>query len=382
MEEQISPALLLKEKYSMLTEEEISAFMNCHSWLAEEKDQSIIENYLEDYFKSMATRYNTIIDSIEKMKKAEKEAEAKNKEEEAKAQDTQDNFEELLNNLQTLHKDLFELKNQKEQFYNIIKYFNLVIESLHKNIKDANFRQLSITNPQLKEDAFISMLNNIGFEIALYTDTEILMILNKEPSEDILSVILDMLASLYLRNDQFLRDVNKDPMLEQRLEAQRVAPQMREMDRASFLAAKHEQRVGGKYHPSSVSRVNNDPSLSTQPLIYVPATHSSMTTQNPDQVKDKIYSKDQYLADIGTMGGQIEDYRQKMRSQFMENRRFNKKNMMTLTDLNNRERAEDAMPRAPVNTGNKKFMTSRDIEEMRIEEEKVKFGKNLIEKVN
>ena len=50
MEEQISPALLLKEKYSMLTEEEITAFMSCHSWLAEEKDQSIIENYLEDYF--------------------------------------------------------------------------------------------------------------------------------------------------------------------------------------------------------------------------------------------------------------------------------------------------------------------------------------------
>jgi len=392
MEEQLPPSTLIKEKYPMLTEEEISAFMSCHSWLADEKDQAIIENYLEDYFKSMATRYNSIIDSIEKMKKAEKEAEAKNKEEEKKSQETQDDFEELLNNLQNLHKDLYELKNQRDQFYTIIKYFNLIVESLFKNIKDANFRQLSITNPQLKEDAFLSMLNNLGFDIALYSETEILLILNKEPSEEILSIILDMLASLYLQNQKFLQEVGKDLVTEQRLEAQRIAPQAREMDRATFLAAKHEQRVSGKYHPSSIQRVNNDPSLKTQPLVYVAPTHSSIGSvggnaqqqQNlsPEQLRAQIYSKDSYLADTETMKGQIDDYRQKMRVQFMDNRKFKKGNMMTLTDMNNRDKAQDQIPRAPGTTQSKKFMTGRDIEEMRIEEDKVKFGLRCLELTN
>lgn len=395
----------IKEKYPFLNDEEITTFMECHSWLKDEKDPSILEEFLEEYFKGLAVRYNNIVESLEKMKNKDKESiipEQQSKKEnneiinqngvinQSKDKEimAQNNFEEYLNNIQTLHKDLFELKNQRQQFFRIIQFLENILNNLLRNIKDPANRQVQIIDPQLKEDIFIIILNSLGFEITLFTENEILLTLNNEPTADFLSIALDTIRSLYLQNPQFMNDVDSDPLTRERLQAQMNAPKERELDRAGFLASKHEQRLNQNYHPSSVNRVGNGGYSLGSPTQTIPSpapmnpnggpsqyyNNNRNFYPSPEEVKKKIYNTNSYLPDPSNVKDQIEEYRQRAKNNFLDNRKFSGNNMMTISSMNERERQNDAIPKVNTSGFNSKVVTARDIENKRIEEDKVKFG--------
>lgn len=151
-----------------------------------------------------------------------------------------------------------------------------------------------------------------------------------------------------------------------------------------MLAAIHENRVNRKTSkPNPSINQNINPNMIANTNANQLSTQPNPQSQNNDVVFGiNLKEREQNWSVQQAMKDQISEYRERMRERQRDNNRFTGNNIMRLEDLEMTSIPKGYYSDKPLTdnpadakTFKSRFVTTRDIEEMRIAEEMVAFGK-------
>ena len=315
----------LSKKYSFLNDEEINNFINNHSWLINESDDSVIDDFVKQHFSSLFERNKAIIEHLQGIKKIpNSEKQDIPNENLIIEEEEEDLFGKCLTQLEILYDDVWIKKSDKFHFSELITFLKIRLKMLVEKPNDEFSRQIQLTsNDKLLHKQMVMLLNSLGFE-QINIGQEILLINNKNLNKRFLEDLIDIIDELYLNNPQFIKELNSGLIMNnERMKAQFSAHEQHHVDKSNFLASAHENRLNkNQIIPNAQIGRNFPPS------------------DKPDnnRIDNQVSMRDQ-----------INDYREKMKNRQLDQRKFTQTNIITMAE----------------------------IEKRRIEEEKVAFGNNI-----
>ena len=438
----------IKKKYPFLNDEEIAAFFSSHSWLANETDDKIVEDFLYQYHLSLYERHKSICENIklvnegkyvepsmsdsrmvqEEEEKQEKQNVEKMAEEINRKMEEEDKFGDCLMQAEQIQE---EFQAKPDILVKILTFLEERLGALIKNPKDEFSRQMTLKVAYLKAESVRKLVEKIGYNVidlgdeilAIYDNAEI-----PEHVKDMHALIQSILQELR-SNSQVLATLQANqrakpdqnyqynpnniqfqwpeykPQPEQQQQQQ---PQQQQMvqpiyqpqqqqipvqqqpildphtQRANMLAAIHENRVNRKTSkPNPSINQNINPNMIANTNANQLSTQPNPQSQNNDVVFGiNLKEREQNWSVQQAMKDQISEYRERMRERQRDNNRFTGNNIMRLEDLEMTSIPKGYYSDKPLTdnpadakTFKSRFVTTRDIEEMRIAEEMVAFGK-------
>jgi len=205
----------IKQKYTFLNDEEINAFISCHSWLKEEKEESIIDEFLEKYFEGLFMRYKFIMDAMKAMKNPPDQQKGESSTDEpttaeivtVKKEQFEDEMNTFMGNLEALYLEIFEKRNLKSEFSDMIKLLEENVEKVLEDPQNDSNKKITISNPLYRDDTLVILLNSVGYNVSFVDDQKLVLVMDGKPNEDFLKMVVDTVSVLYLRNEKFLEAV-------------------------------------------------------------------------------------------------------------------------------------------------------------------------------
>lgn len=337
----------IRTKFPFLSESEISDFLRSHPWLETELDISILLSYLVEYSEGLKEHYTNLSEKLRNIQKEgiqKKEEPKKEEEVEEEKEVLQPEVSILPPSEDTILMSLISKFDEMRSFFLEInetnetsKHFSFlynVLWRIQQFPQNPNFRQISI-NPSdyILSSYLLEIFEALGF-VRLELDSNPTLIYTDDK-------YLFFKSTLDFIEAEYCPQVKQNPPSES-------TPQM---DRANQMAQIYENRLFNKPQQKPLS------SNSFSRNVGNPLTNNTVTEQ-------------------------LKEYRERMRMKTFENARFTGQNVMTLEKLQRREEMVNNAPPMLNNQFQSKTVTMRDIENKRVEEEKVAFGHKALQLTN
>lgn len=350
----------LQNRYDFLTPEEIAQFANNHPWLKEEKDDAIIQSFLEIYFKGIQDRMKFILENLGKVRP--KPPSPSRIEEEVKRESPPRAPQPAPVDDDKFLKDLFDGLDSLENLmvaYTIsmddyLAALNEIYNVLANMLKRSGGSQVILDKRRPIQHSYDKLLVDLLKFEKIDAGAEIIYLLEATATPDDLMNLMRQIIQ-----ENYLGRVNSG--FYQRMQFQTEEDRAR-AERAATMAAIAEARLANQ----------NNRGMGSPTLLRgnVP----------PPQ---QLPPPQRYIPEGPSIRDQIAEYRDSMRSKTMESRRFGA-NVMTFDKLEQQTvQREESQANATIDAlRSKKMMTTEDIERLRVEENKIAFAKRALELTN